>query len=53
MRLMAKGDEAAGSELMLAVGLEKPQLATLDEGYGDFPPYPLEGRDRAISPKYR
>jgi len=51
--VMATADEATESEVILAVGLEKPQLATLDEGFGDFPPYPLEGRDRAISPKYR
>lgn len=44
--------EPTESERIVA-GLEKPQPAALAEGHGDFPPYPLEGRPRAISPKYR
>jgi len=32
----------------------KPDLASLDNGgHGAFPPFPLEGRDVSISPKYR
>ena len=35
-----------------AVG--KPNFAFLDgDDYGDFPPYPLDGRSRSISPKHR
>ena len=51
--VMASVDDTTDSEIRLAVGLAKPDLGTLDEGYGDFPPYPLDGRTRAISPKYR
>jgi hypothetical protein len=50
---MAAGEEVAESELRMLAGLEKPELSVLDEGHGDFPPYPLDGRPRAISPKYR
>jgi hypothetical protein len=50
--LMASTEVGSEDEMVVA-GLEKPQLASLDEGHGDFPPYPLEGRPRAISPKYR
>jgi len=50
--LAAFDDDPEAEERVIA-GLEKPQLAVLDEGHGDFPPYPLDGKTRAISPKYR
>jgi hypothetical protein len=51
--LMASAEDVAESELRMLAGLEKPEPSILDEGHGDFPPYPLDGRPRAISPKYR
>ena len=46
-------EDVVESELRMLAGLEKPEPSILDEGHGDFPPYPLDGHPRAISPKYR